>query len=43
MGTSELDKPMKVRFYSGTGDLAPSHWHIDLRPLPHGEVPDGEA
>ena len=21
MGTSELDKPMKVRFYSGTGDL----------------------
>lgn len=27
MGTSELDKPMKVRFYSGTGDLPipPAH------------------
>ena len=42
MGTSELDKPMKVRFYSGTGDLPhPTGTSISVR-CP-GKVPDGEA
>ena len=32
MGTSELDKPMKVRFYSGTGDLPhPTGTSISVR------------
>lgn len=32
MGTSELDKPMKVRFYSGTGDLShPTGTSISVR------------
>ena len=32
MGTSELDKPMKVRFYSGTGDLLhPTGTSISVR------------